>query len=84
MKPSLMHTHASSHGLPQVPWDPSMCNKTAGMFMPASSHFEHSTYSVLPPVTSAQMRTARTFRFGRLEVRARLPQGDHTRAALQP
>jgi beta-glucanase (GH16 family) len=33
-------------------------------------------YSTIPPVTSATFRSRRTFKFGRLEIRARLPRGD--------
>jgi len=54
--------------------DPSKCNITAGSCIGQDDACEG--YEVLPPVTSAQLRTTRTFKFGTLEVRARLPKGD--------
>lgn len=62
-----------------VPWDQSKCKATAGM---CKDVFWGCSYSVLPPVTSATMRTRRAFRFGRLEIRARLPRGDWLWPAL--
>jgi hypothetical protein len=63
-----------------VPWDESKCKATAGKCK--DTGFWGCSYSVLPPVTSATMRTRRAFRFGRLEIRARLPRGDWLWPAL--
>ena len=66
-----------------VPWDASKCNETAGVCVPHSTFGHQScTYSMLPPVTSASIRTTRSFKFGRLEIRARLPRGDWLWPAL--
>eukprot|EP00947_MAST-08B_sp_MAST-8B-sp1_P006234 g6234.t1 len=76
-------TELGKHGLPActVGFDPSKCANTAGACINTTVGLlrkkkECTTYSVLPPATSGSIRTARSFRFGRLEVRARLPRGD--------
>eukprot|EP00931_Biecheleriopsis_adriatica_P023891 TRINITY_DN14998_c0_g2_i1.p1 TRINITY_DN14998_c0_g2~~TRINITY_DN14998_c0_g2_i1.p1 ORF type:complete len:445 (+),score=46.37 TRINITY_DN14998_c0_g2_i1:49-1383(+) len=62
-------------GFCALPFDESKCKQTSGECV-ASSGGYCTTYSVLPPVTSASMKTRNSFRFGRLEIRARLPRGD--------
>eukprot|EP00931_Biecheleriopsis_adriatica_P023890 TRINITY_DN14998_c0_g1_i1.p1 TRINITY_DN14998_c0_g1~~TRINITY_DN14998_c0_g1_i1.p1 ORF type:complete len:461 (+),score=59.41 TRINITY_DN14998_c0_g1_i1:66-1448(+) len=73
------------HGRCAVPFDMSHCNQTSGQCIASSRQGwmpwlkkggNCTSRSILPPVTSASMRTRNSFRFGRLEVRARLPRGD--------
>ena len=56
---------------------PNGCNRTSGLCVPKKEGeggcFFHST---LPPITSALINTKRAFKFGRLEIRAKLPRGD--------
>ena len=63
-----------------VPWDPAKCGRTAGLPVVDDGAFLNLThrtrYSVLPPVTSGLVKTKQAFRFGRLEIRARMPRGD--------
>lgn len=63
-----------------VPWDPAKCSRTAGLPVVDDGAFLNLThrtrYSVLPPVTSGLVKTKQAFRFGRLEIRARMPRGD--------
>ena len=72
--PSLVIDADKGTGRCSVPWDSSKCNVTAGVCIKKDS--KCAAYTTLPPVTSSSLRTARAFKFGRMEVRARLPRGD--------
>jgi hypothetical protein len=59
--------------------EPTMCSKQAGLPVERQGgpfKKPSKTYTVLPPVTSGNIRTKRAFKFGRLEIRAKLPRGD--------
>ena len=80
--PSFAISAEDATGDCSVPWDHELCNRTAGMPVPKKWPSSGESWSVLPPVTSASIRTRRAFSFGRLEIRARLPRGDWLWPAL--
>eukprot|EP00939_MAST-03C_sp_MAST-3C-sp1_P004279 g4279.t1 len=57
----------------------SMCYARSGECVRSSSSSSSSAcdaFTVIPPVTSALLRTNRSFAFGRVEIRAKIPKGD--------
>lgn len=55
--------------------DLTMCTKSSGQCVLFDKK-NCASFTTLPPVTSGLIRTKRSFQYGQLEIRARLPRGD--------